>query len=134
MADSAYLRLGHALCAANAKFTRNGLRQMIGHEANYRRWLQRYVWERTGLDWRSVQREIRQEFFETFYQVYLAETGKDFPSKPTIPDRNSCTCSRIARPEVFRLKSTLSQYDHNRNHRCHGSNRNRAAKVKRNRS
>ena len=85
MSESAYLRLSHELCAANAKFTRNGLRFMIGHEANYRRWLQRYVFERTSLDWRTVQREIRQGFLDTFHATYLAETGKDFPIKPNDP-------------------------------------------------
>jgi hypothetical protein len=79
MAESAYLRLGHALCAANAKFTMNGLRYMIGHEANYRRWLQNYVFQTTGLDWRTVQAEIRQEFLTTFNLVYMQETGEPLP-------------------------------------------------------
>jgi hypothetical protein len=83
MAESAYLRLGHALCAANAKFTMNGLRYMIGHEANYRRWLQNYVFQTTGLHWRTVQAEIRQEFLTTFNLVYMQETGEPLPPQPT---------------------------------------------------
>jgi hypothetical protein len=55
---------------------------MIGHEANYRRWPQNYVFQTTGLDWRTVQAEIRQEFLTTFNLVYMQETGKAFPSKP----------------------------------------------------
>lgn len=58
---------------------------MIGHERNYRRWLHRYVWERTGLDWRSVQREVRQEILDTFARIYLEETGKEFPATANDP-------------------------------------------------
>jgi hypothetical protein len=83
MAESPYLRLGRALCAAIAKFTLNGLRRMIGHEANYQRRLQNYVFQTTGSDWRTVQAEIRQEFLTTFNLVYMQETGEPLAPQPT---------------------------------------------------
>ena len=89
MAESAYLRLSYALCAANDKFTMCGLRHMISHGSNYRRWLQRYVFERHGLDWRSVQREMRQEFIDAFGKFTWRKPENPFPSKWTILDRNS---------------------------------------------
>jgi hypothetical protein len=85
MAESKYMQLQRELVAANAKFTKCGLRFMIGNEVAYRRWLQRYVFERTGLDWRTVQAELRREFLDTFHHVYRSETGRDFPLKPDDP-------------------------------------------------
>ena len=58
---------------------------MIGNEAAYKRWLERYVFERYGLDRRSVQIEMRQEFIKTFQVAYEAETGKPLPLKPNDP-------------------------------------------------
>jgi hypothetical protein len=41
--------------------------------------------ERYGLDWRSVQSEVRQGFIDTFQVEYQAETGKPLPLKPADP-------------------------------------------------
>jgi hypothetical protein len=106
MAESPYLRLGRALCAAIAKFTLNGLRRMIGHEANYQRRLQNYVFQTTGSDWRTVQAEIRQEFLTTFNLVYMQETGVPSPHRPPTPEQNSCMRSPRTRPDRCRWGST----------------------------
>jgi hypothetical protein len=106
MAESPYLRLGRALCAAIAKFTLNGLRRMIGHEANYQRRLQNYVFQTTGSDWRTVQAEIRQEFLITFNLVYMQETGEHSPHNPPTPGQNFFTRSPRARPNRCRWEST----------------------------
>ena len=74
-----------AVAAAPTQIRRfaTAVRYMIGHEANYRRWRQNYVFQTTGLHWRTVQAEIRQEFLTTLNLVYVQETGEPLPPQPT---------------------------------------------------